>query len=333
MGTVDQSSAKDEDCSFLPWQPPLLPPLRLRPSPATATATATELATDAPTEDTVATLVATGPMEATMARGRLSLLLLLRLKPIPTMALTDTVDFPTEATDALTEATDVLTDSLLTVATDVPTEDMVATDVATMARERPRLPLRPRLMLTTATVTDAAMEATDVLTDSLHTVATDASTEDMVATDVATTARGRPRLLLRLRLRLMLTTATVTDAATEAMDVLMVFLLMVVMAALTGDMEATDVATTERGRLRLPLRLRLLTDTATAAATEAMEATAAHMEATVATGPMVATAALTVMATESRQQPKHPTPQKQPQIAQYELKKIQVLDLLDLCLF
>merc|ERR1719239_1594253 len=192
-----------------------------------------------------------------MARGRLSLLLLLRLKPIPTMALTDTVDFPTEATD-------VLTDSLLTVATDVPTEDMVATDVATMARERPRLPLRPRLMLTTATVTDAAMEATAALTESLHTVATDASTEDMVATDVATTARGRPRLLLRLR---------------------------------------------------LPLRLRLLTDTATAAATEA---TAAHMEATVATGPMVATAALTVMATESRQQPKHPTPQKQHQIAQYE---------------
>merc|ERR1719400_610624 len=179
-------------------------------------------------------------------------------------------------------------------------------DVATMARERPGLPLRPRLMLTTATVTDAAMEATAALTDSLHTVATDASTEDMVATDVATTARGRPRL----RLRLMLTTATVTGAATEAMDVLTVFLLMVVMAALTGDMEATDVATTERGRLRLPLRLRLLTDTATAAATEA---TAAHMEAT------VATAALTVMATESRQQPKHPTPQKQPQIAQYEL--------------
>merc|ERR1712055_994142 len=139
--------------------------------------------------------------------------------------------------------------SLLTVATDDPTEDMVATDVATTARGRPRLLLRLRLMLTTATVTDAAMEATAALTDSLHTV----------ATDVAITARGRPRLLLRLRL--MLTTATVTDAATEAMDVLMVFLLMVVMAALTGDMEATDVATTERGRLRLPLRLRLLTDT------------------------------------------------------------------------
>merc|ERR1719239_952103 len=230
-----------------------------------ATATATELATDAPMEATVATLVATGPMEATMERGRLSLLLLLRLKPIPTMALTDTVDFPTEATDALMEATGVLTDSLLTVATDVPTEDMVATDVATTVRERPRLLLRPRLMLTTATVTDAALEATAALTDSLHTVATDVPTEDMVATDVAITARERPRLLLRLRL--MLTTVTVTDAATEA-----------------------------------------------------MEATAAHMEATVATGPMVATAALTVMATESRQQPEHP-PHGQPQIAQYELKK------------
>merc|ERR1712212_1359314 len=253
MGTVDQSSAKDEDCSFLPWQPPLLPPLRPRPSPATATATATELATDAPTEDTVATLVATGPMEATMARGRLSLLLLLRLKPIPTMALTDTVDFPTEATDALSEATGVLTDSLLTVATDVPTEDMVATDVATTARERPRLPLRLRLMLTTDTVTDAATE----VTGSLHTVATDASMEDMVATDVVTTERGR--LMLPLRLRLRTDTATPTDAATEAM-------------------EATD--------------------------------------------------ALTVMATESRQQPEHPTPHKQPRIAQYELNKKQVLDLL-----
>merc|ERR1712212_154301 len=130
------------------------------------------------------------------------------------MALTDMVDFPTEATDALSEATGVLTDSLLTE-----------------------------------------------VTGSLHTVATDASMEDMVATDVVTTERGRLRPLLRL----MLTTATVTDAATEAMDVLTVFLLMVVMAALTEDMEATDVATMERGRLRLPLRLRLLTDTATAA--------------------------------------------------------------------
>merc|ERR1719397_433875 len=203
-----------------------------------------------------------------MARGRLSLLLLLRLNPIPTMALTDTVDFP-----------------------------MVATDVATTARERPRLPLRLRLMLTTATVTDAATE----VTGSLHTVATDASMEDMVATDVVTTERGRLRPLLRL----MLTTATVTDAATEAMDVLTVFLLMVVMAALTEDMEATDVATTERGRPRLR------TDTATDAATEAMEATAAPLEAMVATGPTAATDALTVMATESRQQPEHPTPHEQ----------------------
>merc|ERR1712212_1264465 len=176
-----------------------------------------------------------------MARGRLSLLLLPRLKPIPTTALTDTVDFPMEAMDVLTEAMDILTVSLLT-ATDVPTEDMEATDVATM--ERGRLRLLPRLrpiptMALTDTV-DFLMEATDVLT--------------------------------------------------EAMDVLTVFLLMVVMAALTEDMEATDVATMARGRLRLLLRPRLLTDTAMAAA---MEATAAPTEDMVATGFMAAMAALT----------------------------------------
>merc|ERR1712071_359886 len=162
-------------------------------------------------------------------------LLLPRLKPIPTMALTDTVDFPMEATEAM----DVLTVSLLT---DAPTEDMVATDVATMARGRLRLLLRLRLMLTTATGMDAAMEATDDLTDSLLTLAMD---------------------------------------------------------ALTEAMEATDVATTARGRLRLLLWPRLLTDTA------AMEATADPTEDTVAPGPMAAMAALTDMATESRQQPQY----------------------------
>merc|ERR1719483_1544809 len=149
--------------------------------------------------------------------------------------------------DAAMEATDVLTDSLLTEATDAPTEDMVATDVATMARGRLRLLLRLRLMLTTATGMDAAMEATDVLTDSLLTEATDALTEDTEATDVATTARGR--LMLLLRLRLMLTTA-LTDAAMEATGVLTDSLLTVAMDALTEAMEATDVATTARGRLR-----------------------------------------------------------------------------------
>merc|ERR1712055_375226 len=94
-----------------------------------------ESAMAAPTEDTVATLGDTGPMEATMARGRLSLLLLPRLKPILTMALTDTVDFPMDAL----------------------TEDMVATDVATTARGRLRLLLRLRLLTDTAMV--AAMEA------------------------------------------------------------------------------------------------------------------------------------------------------------------------------
>merc|ERR1719430_2011116 len=180
---------------FLPWQPPLLPPLMPRQSLATAM----ESAMAAPTEDTVATLGDTGPMEATMARGRLSLLLLPRLKPILTMALTDTVDFPM---DVLTEAMDVPMVFLLTVATDAHTEDMVATDVATTARGRLRLLLRLRLLTDTDTDTDFLMEATDVHTEATDflMVATDALSEDMVATDVATTARGRLRLLLRLRL-------------------------------------------------------------------------------------------------------------------------------------
>merc|ERR1719447_1347979 len=142
----------------------------------------------------------------------------------------------------------------------------------------------------------------DVLTDSLLTVATDALTEDMEATDVATMARGRLRLLLRLKLMLTMALTDTVDFLTEAMNVLTVFLLMVVMAALTEDTEAMDVATMARGRLRLLLRLRLLTDTAMAAAMEAMEATAAPTEDMVATGPMAAMAALTGMATESRQQ-------------------------------
>merc|ERR1719295_570473 len=95
------------------------------------------------------------------------------------------------------------------------------------------------------------------------------------------------------------------DVLTEAMDVLTVFLLMVVLVALTEDTEATDVATMARGRLTLLLRPRLLTDTAMAAAMEAMEATAAPTEDMVATGLMAAMAALTGMATESRQQPEH----------------------------
>merc|ERR1712212_974607 len=83
-------------------------------------------------------------------------------------------------------------------------------------------------------------------------------------------------------------------AAMEAMAAPMVFLLTVATDALTEDTVATDVATTARGRLRLLLRLRLLTDTAMAA----------PMEDTVAmAGPMAAMVALTGMATESRQQP------------------------------
>merc|ERR1719447_2343503 len=116
-------------------------------------------------------------------------------------------------------------------------------DVATTARGRLRLLLRLKLMLTMATVMDASMEAMGVLTVSLLTVATDALMEDMEAMDVAIMARGR----LRLRpIPTMALTDTV-DFLTEAMDVLTVFLLMVVMVALTEDTEATDVATMARG--------------------------------------------------------------------------------------
>merc|ERR1719391_986833 len=159
------------------------------------------------------------------------------------------------------------------------------------------------------------MEATDVFTVSLLTEATDAPTEDMVATDVATSARGKLRLLLRLKL--MLTTATVMDVAMEVTGVLTDSLLTVATDALTEDMEATDVATMARGGLRLLLRPRLLTDTAMAAAMEAMEATAAPTEDMVATGLMAAMAAPTGMATESRQQPEH----------QHYMNNLELLDM------
>merc|ERR1712055_1043471 len=96
-------------------------------------------------------------------------------------------------------------------------------------------------------------------------------------------------------------TESVMAAAMEAMEAMvapMVFLL-------TEDTVATDVATMARGKLRLFLKLRLLTDTAMAAAMEAMEAMVVPMEDTVATGLMAAMVALTGMATESRQQPEH----------------------------
>merc|ERR1719430_1367646 len=121
-------------------------------------------------------------------------------------------------------------------------------------------------------VMDAHTEATDFLM-----APTDAPMEDMVATDVATTARGRLRLLLRLMLLTDMDTdflMEVMDAHTEATD-----FLMAPTDAPSEDMVATDVATTARGRLRLLLRLRLLTDTVMAAPMEAM---VAPMEDTVA---------------------------------------------------
>merc|ERR1719397_2107451 len=140
-----------------------------------------------------AMVAATEAMEATAAtteRGRLRLHLRLGLLMDTAMvAATEAM----EATAAPTEDTVVF---LLTVATDAPTEDMVATDVATTARGRLRLHLRLRLLMDTAMVAATeAMEATAAPTEDtvvfLLTVATNAPTEDMVATDVATTARGR----------------------------------------------------------------------------------------------------------------------------------------------
>merc|ERR1712066_582554 len=111
--------------------------------------------------------------------------------------------------------------------------------------------------------------ATDMATE-LATVAHTAATAflmatDMEATSVATTARGRPSLLLLPRLKLTLTIALTdmvdTDFPTEPTHVhTPLFLTVAGMVATdspTEDMEATVVATTARGRLRLRLRLLL----------------------------------------------------------------------------
>merc|ERR1712112_384607 len=112
----------------------------------------------------------------------------------------------------------------------------------------------------------AAMEAMAAPMVFLLTVATDSPTEDTVATDVATMAREKLRLLLRLRLL----TDTAMAAAMEAM------------ASPPEDTVATDVATMAREKLRLLLGLRLLTDTAMAAAMEAMAAPMVFLLLTVA---------------------------------------------------
>merc|ERR1711962_232658 len=113
------------------------PLLKLRPTLTTATATelasvatTEELATVALTEATVATLGATGPTEATMARERLSPRLLPKLRLTLTTAPTAIVD-----TDCLTDAPTVDTAFLTVVG-------MVATDSPT-ARGKLRLRLTP----------------------------------------------------------------------------------------------------------------------------------------------------------------------------------------------
>merc|ERR1719427_850826 len=118
---------------------------------------------------------------------------------------------------------------------------MVATDVATTARGRLRLPLRLRLLTDTDFHTEAMAAPTEDTVVFLLMVATDTPTEDMVATDVATTARGRLRLPLRLRLP----TDTDVDSLTEATDFPMVAT--DAFTVDTVDMVATDVATTARG--------------------------------------------------------------------------------------
>merc|ERR1711973_827992 len=101
-------------------------------------ATTEELATVALTEATVATLGATGPTEATMARERLSPRLLPKLRLTLTTAPTAMVD-----TDCLTDAPTVDTAFLTVagmVATDSPTADSTA--AATTAKGKLRLRLR-----------------------------------------------------------------------------------------------------------------------------------------------------------------------------------------------
>merc|ERR1711973_289784 len=123
-----------------------LPLLKLRPT--LTSATATELASVATTEELAtvaltgaleATLGATGPTEATMARERLSPRLLPKLRLTLTTAPTAMVD-----TDCLTDAPTVDTAFLTvagTVATDSPMADSTA--AATTARGKLRLRQTP----------------------------------------------------------------------------------------------------------------------------------------------------------------------------------------------
>merc|ERR1712032_1088272 len=122
-----------------------------------------ELATVAHTEDMVATLGATGPTEATMARERLNPQLLPKLKPIPTMALTAMVDMDclTEATDVHTEDTAFLTDAAMATATEAmatppeATADPIQSPVATD-------PTAAMALLTAATTTERRQHQTSI---------------------------------------------------------------------------------------------------------------------------------------------------------------------------
>ena len=215
--------------------------------PTTAAMAVLTEAMVSPTEDMVALTVAMEVTEATvvsaltaMARGRLRLLLRLRLTRMPT----------TEAMEAMADLTEVMV---------FPTEDMVAlmlamedteatVDTALMAMERGRLSLplllRPRLMPTTEAMEAMVARTEDMVFPMEDMAALTVATEDTV---LMAMARGRLRLPLLRRLRPMLTTEamevtvvlmedTEATGATEAMED---------MAALTEATAAT--ATESRG--------------------------------------------------------------------------------------
>merc|ERR1712127_692244 len=161
-----------------------------------------------------------------------------RLRPMPTMATTDTVwATPDTATDTVWATPD--TDTVW---------DTVATTARGLLTPSPPLLPSPRLMpmLTTAT-TDTVWATPDTATDTdtawatLDTAATATATD--TAADTATTARGLLMPSQLLSPRLMLTTAT-TDAVWDTPD--------------TDTATATPVTDTD---------MDAATDTATATAT------------------------------------------------------------------
>merc|ERR1711973_1001654 len=183
-----------------------LPLLKLRPTLTTATATelasvatTEELATVALTEATVATLGATGPTEATMARERLSPRLLPKLKLTLTTAPTAMAD-----TDCLTDAPTVDT-AFLTVAGMAATDSPTAASTAAATTARGKL----RLRLTPPSARDARTRG-DLLTGAATATATATATSPLTpgATPDPTQSPTGPTVPAATAL---LTTATTTE--------------------------------------------------------------------------------------------------------------------------